>query len=53
MWFSLLAYYNEGDTLWTSKNEGVRQDFWDFPGEGNGNPLRYSCLENPKDGEAW
>ena len=23
------------------------------PGEGNGNPLQYSCLENPKDGEAW
>ena len=23
------------------------------PGEGNGNPLQYSCLENPTDGEAW
>ena len=23
------------------------------PGEGNGNPLQYSCLENPKDREAW
>ena len=22
-------------------------------GEGNGNPLQYSCLENPVDGEAW
>ena len=22
-------------------------------GEGNGNPLQCSCLENPKDGEAW
>ena len=22
------------------------------PGEGNGNPLQYSCLENPMDGEA-
>ena len=21
-------------------------------GEGNGNPLQYSCLENPMDGEA-
>ena len=21
--------------------------------EGNGNPLQYSCLENPKDGGAW
>ena len=22
-------------------------------GEGNGNPLQYSCLENPMDGKAW
>ena len=22
-------------------------------GEGNGNPLWYSCLENPMDGGAW
>ena len=23
------------------------------PGEGNGNPLQSSCLENPMDGGAW
>ena len=23
------------------------------PGEGNGNPLQYSCLENPTDWGAW
>ena len=23
------------------------------PGEGNGNPLQYSCLENPMGGGAW
>ena len=23
------------------------------PGEGNGNPLQYSCLENAMDGGAW
>ena len=23
------------------------------PGEGNGNPLQYSCLENPMDRESW
>ena len=23
------------------------------PGEGNGNPLQYSCLENPIDRDAW
>ena len=24
-----------------------------FPGEGNGNPLQYSCLGNPMDRGAW
>ena len=24
-----------------------------FPGEGNGNPLQYSCLENPMDRGGW
>ena len=24
-----------------------------FIGEGNGNPLQCSCLENPRDGETW
>ena len=24
-----------------------------FPGEGNGNLLQYSCLENPMEGGAW
>ena len=24
-----------------------------FPGEENGNPLQYSCLENPMDRRAW
>ena len=24
-----------------------------FPGEGNGNPLQYSCLENRMDSGAW
>jgi len=23
------------------------------PGQGNGNPLQYSCLENPMDRGAW
>jgi len=23
------------------------------PGEGNGNPLQYSCLDNSMDGGAW
>ena len=32
----------------------VRSLCWqDSPGEGNDNPLQYSCLENPMDGGAW
>ena len=32
----------------------VQSPGWeDFPGEGNGNPLQYSCLGNPMDRGAW
>ena len=26
---------------------------YSLTGEGNGNPLQCSCLENPRDGGAW
>ena len=28
-------------------------DLGSIPGEGNGNPLQYACLENAMDGGAW
>ena len=32
----------------------VRSLGWEDPlGGRNGNPLQYSCLENPRDGGAW
>ena len=34
-------------------NAGDIGDVGSIPGEGHGNPLQYSCLENPMDGEAW
>ena len=40
-------------------NEGGTEDVGSIPGSGrspgagNGNPLQYSCLENPMDREAW
>ena len=37
---------NAGDT---SSASGLGRP----PGEGNGNPLQYSCLENPMNREAW
>ena len=32
---------------------GLISGFGESPGEGNGNPLQYSCLENPLDRGAW
>ena len=32
---------------------GLIPGFGRFPGEGNGKPLQYSCLENPMDRGAW
>ena len=34
-------------------NPGLIPGLGRFPGEGNDNPLQYSCLENPMDREAW
>ena len=35
------------------RDEGSILGWEDSPGEGNGNPLQYSCLENPMDRGAW
>ena len=40
------SVYNAGDL-------GSIPGLGRFPGEGNGNPLQYSCPENPMDGVAW
>ena len=40
---------NAGDTRDTGSISGSGRSF----GEENGNPLQYSCLENPMDREAW
>ena len=38
--------YNAGDL-------GSIPEWGRSPGEGNGNPLQYYCLENPRDRGAW
>ena len=50
MWVSLVAQtVKNPPTTWSSV-PGLERS----PGEGNGNPLQYSCLENPKDrGACW
>ena len=40
---------NAGDAGDTGSNPGSGRS----PGEGHGNPLQYSCLENPMEGGAW
>ena len=40
---------NAGDLRDAGLIPGLRRS----PGEGNGNPLQYSCLENPMDRGAW
>ena len=40
---------NAGDTRYA----GLIRGSGGSPGEGNGNPLQYSCLENPMDRGAW
>jgi len=35
------------------RNVGLIPGSGRSPGEGNGNPVQYSCLENPMDGGAW
>ena len=46
---NLPANASAGDVKDTVSITGSRTS----PGEGNGNPLQYSCLENPVDREAW
>ena len=41
--------YNTGDT----GDAGSIPGLGGSPGVRNGNPLQYSCLENPMDGGAW
>ena len=53
----LLAYLNSGglDGKASARNEGdlgLIPGSGRSPGEGNGNPLQHSCLENPMDGGA-
>ena len=40
--------------MWLIVPRGLKYSYLGFySGEGNGNPLQYSCLENPKDRGAW
>ena len=40
-------------SAWNAGDLGLIPELGRSPGEGNGNPLQYSCLENPMEGGAW
>ena len=40
-------------SVWNAGDQSSIPGSGRSPGEGNGNPLQYSCLENPMDGGAW
>ena len=39
-------------SVWNAGDPGLIPGSGRSPGEGNGNPLQYSCLENPMEGGA-
>ena len=41
------------ESAYNAGNPGLILDLGRSPGEGDGNPLWYSCLENPMDRGAW
>ena len=54
---TLLKTTNKDSVLKTEKKDTLPKKKKDTlptkTGEGNGNPLQCSCLENPRDGGAW
>ena len=40
-------------SAWNAGDPGSIPGSRRSPGEGNGNPFQYSCLENPMEGGAW
>ena len=48
------GFENREVQVWSPKvGTALRNNRCTPIGEGNGNPLQYSCLENPMDGGAW
>ena len=41
------------ESAYNARDPGLNPGLGRSPGEGNGDPLQYSCLENSMDGGAW
>ena len=50
---SLIARSVGKESACSAGDSGSVPELGSYPGEGNGNPLQYSCLENPMDRGAW
>ena len=53
IWFGFLGGSEIKVSSWNAGDQGSIPGSGRSPGEGNGNPLQYSCLENPMDGGDW
>ena len=54
MWFIVFEGGSDGKaSACNAGDPGLIPRSGRFPGEGNGNPLQYFCLENSMDGGAW
>ena len=56
LWLLLILTQNQSDWWWASLFQAVDKcSLKNFQNlfYGNGTPLQYSCLENPRDGGAW
>ena len=52
-YYSLNARSVNTESTYSAGDQGFISGSGRSPGEGNGNPLQYSCLENPVDRGAW
>ena len=48
-----VIWFRVKETDYKAENLGLIPGSGRTPGEGNGNPLQYSCLQNPMDRGAW
>ena len=51
--YGFLRWLRGKESAYQAGNAGYVPGLRRSSGEGNGNPLQYSCLENPMDGGAW
>ena len=49
----LLRWLSGKESVCNAGDTGLIPGSGRSPGKGNGNPLQYSCLENPMDRGAW